>query len=81
MHMFGNVEEAKFLYAISASGMLRKGEAGFASECSACGSCLEKCPQNINIPDFLQKVSTELEGPDLEERLAAARKMFKTKLK
>ncbi len=81
MHMFGNVEEAKFLYAISASGMLRKGEAGFASECSACGSCLEKCPQNINIPDFLQKVSTELEGPDLEERLAAARKMFKTELK
>jgi uncharacterized protein len=81
MHMFGNVEEAKFLYTISVSGVLSNGKPGFASECAECGECLEKCPQNIEIPDFLEKVSTEMEGPDLQERLEAARKMFKTEMK
>jgi uncharacterized protein len=81
MHMFGNVDEAKFLYTISVSGVLSNGKPGFASECAACGACLEKCPQNIEIPDFLEKVSAEMEGPDLQERLGVARQIFKTELK
>jgi len=81
MHMFGNVEEAKFLYAISVSGVLNNGEPGFASECTACGTCLEKCPQHIEIAKILEKVSAELEGPDLQERLATAKQLFKAGLK
>ncbi len=31
-----------------------------ADNCSECGECLEKCPQNINIPEQLKKAHTEL---------------------
>ncbi|WP_300156228.1 aldo/keto reductase [Solidesulfovibrio sp.] len=79
MHMFGNVEEARFIYTGFMSG-ITSGERGFASQCVACGSCLEKCPQGIAIPDCLEKVAAEMEGEDLEARLEAFRKMFATGL-
>jgi len=31
-----------------------------ADKCTECGECLEKCPQNIEIPDWLKKVHAEL---------------------
>ena len=31
-----------------------------ADKCTECGECLEKCPQNIQIPDWLKKVHAEL---------------------
>ena len=31
-----------------------------ADKCTECGECLEKCPQNIQIPDWLKKVHSEL---------------------
>ena len=31
-----------------------------ADKCTGCGECLEKCPQNIQIPDWLKKVHAEL---------------------
>jgi len=42
-----------------------------------CGKCLEKCPQHIDIPTVLESVVEELEGPDLEQRIAMAKGMFK----
>lgn len=75
LHMFGNVEEAKFMYAIRLSGMVT-GEKGFASQCVQCGECLEKCPQHIEIPDHLENAVAELEGPDLEQRVQMGKKMF-----
>lgn len=78
MHMFGDVEEGKFLYAISIGGVVGTGEPGFASQCVACGTCLEKCPQQIPIPDVLEKVVAALEGPDLADRLAMAKQCFTT---
>jgi predicted aldo/keto reductase-like oxidoreductase len=77
MHLFGNRQEAKFMYAARTSGILTEGEAGFASACVQCGECLEKCPQQIEIPDVLEDVVDALEGPDLEDRLAFIGKMFK----
>jgi predicted aldo/keto reductase-like oxidoreductase len=75
MHMFGKVEEAKFLYAIRMSGIL--GETlSYASQCVQCGECLEKCPQDIEIPDFLEMVAEELEDSDLEKRIAIGKKML-----
>lgn len=32
-----------------------------ATECIACGKCIEKCPQNIDIPARLREVITELD--------------------
>jgi predicted aldo/keto reductase-like oxidoreductase len=77
MHMFGAAQEVKFIYAVRLSGILGDGQAGYASQCIRCGDCLEKCPQQIAIPDVLAQVAAELEGPDLPERLAAARSIFK----
>ena len=80
LHMFGAMQEAKFTYALRMSGIVVHAP-GYASQCTQCGACLEKCPQHIQIPDVLAKVAAELEGPDLSERVAAARSIFKIELK
>jgi predicted aldo/keto reductase-like oxidoreductase len=78
LHMFGNVDGAKFLYAISMSGAFTDTEpGGFASMCIECGQCMEKCPQSLEIPDLLKAVAEELEGPNFEQRLAMAKQAFR----
>jgi len=78
LHMFGNVEGAKFTYAVNMSGVFTNSEpGGFASQCTECGQCMEKCPQGLEIPELLKAVAEELEGPDLEQRVAMAKKLFK----
>ncbi len=78
LHMFGNVNGAKFTYAIRMSGVFTNTEpGGFASQCIECGQCTEKCPQSLKIPDLLKAVVEELEGPDLEQRMAMAKQLFK----
>lgn len=76
MHMFGEVEPVKFSYALRMSGLLADGEPKYASQCVECGECLDKCPQLIQVPDFLKQVVAEMEGPEMEKRLAVVRKMF-----
>jgi len=75
MHMFGNVVEAKFSYALSMGGAF-SGIPAFASQCVQCEECLEKCPQHIEIPDFLEMVAEEFEDADLENRIAIGKKML-----
>jgi predicted aldo/keto reductase-like oxidoreductase len=75
MHMFGNEQEGKFLYAIRMSGILGK-TSGYASQCVQCGECLEKCPQEIAIPDVLERVAAEMEDGELEKRVAMGKKML-----
>ena len=58
------------------AGGLLTGKPGYASQCVQCGECLEKCPQEIEIPDFLEKVAEEMEDANLEERVAMGRKML-----
>lgn len=79
MHLFGNIPEGRMSYVIKMSGILRKGVANYASQCVECGQCLPKCPQNLRIPDLLKPVVTEMEGPDLEERMAKAVKIMNLK--
>ena len=81
MHMFGEFEAVKFSYAIRMSGILVDGKPKYASQCVECGECLDKCPQQIPIPDVLAKVAAEMEGPDMEQRLAIARKLFQEEQK
>ena len=75
MHMFGNVIEAKFSYALSMGGAF-SGIPSYASQCVRCEECLEKCPQHIEIPDFLELVAEEMEDEDLERRIAIGKKML-----
>jgi predicted aldo/keto reductase-like oxidoreductase len=76
MHLFGNQAEVKFMYARRLSGQISGADPGFASQCVACGECLEKCPQQLEIPDFLASVAEEMEDGELQNRLALSQKMF-----
>ena len=81
MHMFGQPDETKFRYALRMSGEIGDGQPGYASQCVKCGACLDKCPQKIQIPDVLEKVTAEMEDASMPERVAKARKIFKVKAK
>jgi predicted aldo/keto reductase-like oxidoreductase len=74
-HTFGKTQEAAFLYALRAGGVL-SGRPAYASLCSRCLDCLPKCPQGLQIPDLLEQVVREFEGDGLQERLAFARNLF-----
>ena len=76
-YLNGNEEEAKFYYAVRLSGSLTAGETEFASKCIQCGQCVEQCPQQIDIPTVLESVVEELEGSDIEQRVAFAQELFK----
>ncbi len=74
--MFNQPDAARFGYAIRMSGDLTGGVSGYASQCVQCGQCVDKCPQQIPIPDVLNQVVTDMEGEDLADRLAMARKIM-----
>lgn len=79
LHMNGDADSAKFRYVVSVGGVLGVDAPGFASQCAACGECLEKCPQHIEIPEVLKSVVAELEDAGLPARMEAARSMFKVR--
>jgi predicted aldo/keto reductase-like oxidoreductase len=72
----GNEAEASFLYALRMSGELTSADPGYASQCIECGECVEKCPQQLKIPELLTSVVEEFEGPDLDERVKMAKAML-----
>ena len=49
--------------------LLQEGEVeGSASLCTECGECLEKCPQQINIPEMMKKAKAVFEnGKEISE--------------
>lgn len=77
LHLFKNDQEAKFMYAIRCGGIFSStGNPGYASQCIQCGECIDKCPQNIPIPDALEWVVEELEDELTPQRLAQGKKML-----
>lgn len=74
IHLFGDKELGLVQYAVRMSGVLSGIDPGFASQCVACGECVEKCPQGINIPELLPDIAEEMEDDNLEERLSMAKK-------
>jgi hypothetical protein len=74
-HTFGKRQEAGFLYVLREGGIL-SGRPAYASLCSHCLDCLEKCPQGLQIPDLLEQVANQFEGEGLSEREAMARRLF-----
>jgi predicted aldo/keto reductase-like oxidoreductase len=68
----GQIDEPR---AVRMSGIIGK-SAGYASQCTQCGECLQRCPQHIDIPDCLQRVAEALEDSDLDKRVALGKKML-----
>ncbi len=60
LHTFKE-KRAKFRYMVLNGGIIG-GKPGMASQCIDCGVCLEKCPQNLPIPDLLKDVKNDFEG-------------------
>ena len=61
--VFSSWNEAfKFRDNISGDGWFRRitNEGHGPDKCVACGACMEKCPQGLQIPDMLQVASSEL---------------------
>jgi hypothetical protein len=77
LYLNGNAEVEKFMYAARLGGAVGTGKPEFASLCVKCGECVDKCPQHIEIPVVLESVVEELEGSDLEQRVAMAKQAFK----
>ncbi len=74
-HTFGKTQEAGFSYVVRGSGIL-SGQPGYASLCSHCEDCLQKCPQGLQIPDLLEQVANLFEREGLREREAMVRSLF-----
>ena len=73
-HTFRNLQ-AGFLYVVRMGGVLT-GRPGYASQCSHCMDCIEKCPQGLDIPGMLERVVEQFEGDDLRQREAVVRSFF-----
>jgi uncharacterized protein len=76
LYLSNNQKDAKFSYAGRLGGVFSDGIPKYASQCTECGECIEKCPQHIDIPTVLKSVVAALEDSDLEKRLAKSRRMF-----
>jgi predicted aldo/keto reductase-like oxidoreductase len=74
-HTFGKTQETGFLYVLRAGGLLH-GQPAYASLCSRCLDCLDKCPQHLEIPDLLEQVVIQFEGEGLRDREAMVRRLF-----
>ncbi len=55
--MYDDLRTGRFRYR-GANGLKEEQR---ADQCTECGECLEKCPQEIDIPEWNKKVHTLLE--------------------
>ncbi|NLT93858.1 MAG: 4Fe-4S binding protein, partial [Actinobacteria bacterium] len=53
-HMYGNLARQQMAYR----DFLADGER--ADSCTACGECVEKCPQGIAVPEWLERAQAFL---------------------
>ncbi len=75
-HVFGEGLSASLYYAIRLSDISNE-EPSFASQCTACGKCLEHCPQHLEIPSLLEDVVRDFEGPKLKPTVFFAKSMLR----
>ena len=52
---------ASFMYLMQNAGITEE-KSSLASKCVKCGQCLEKCPQQLPIPELLDAVAGDMEG-------------------
>lgn len=53
--------QAKLMYTFFNGGVAAE-KPSLASQCIDCGKCIEKCPQQIQIPEMLKNVADDMEG-------------------
>ena len=53
-HMYQNLDRAQFVYRVFWSENER------ADHCTACGECVDKCPQGIAVPEWMEKAQAFL---------------------
>jgi len=71
-------KQARMMY-IFQNGALVTEKPTMASVCVECGECLEKCPQNLPIPDLLKDVEEDMEGFITNVIIWLGKKMMKVK--
>ena len=74
-HTFGQRWQAEFLYVLRLGAIIH-GSPGYASLCSNCRDCVQKCPQELDVPSLLEQVVSQFEGEGLKQREAMARSLF-----
>ena len=71
---------AKMMYLFQNGGLVTE-KPTMASMCVECGQCLEKCPQNLPIPDLLKDVQEDMEGLLTKPMIWLAKRVMKVKKK
>jgi len=71
-------KQARMMYAFQNGGMVTE-KPTMASMCVECEKCLEKCPQNLPIPDLLKEVAEDMEGFMTHVIIWLGKKMMKVK--
>ncbi len=74
--MFGDEQQARASYAFALLGAFG-GERSDATLCKDCKQCVERCPQHINVPGELKKVSDTIGGQKTEAIAAAIKSQHK----
>ena len=64
-------QDIQYRYLIHQMGIL--GKESSASLCVNCGKCVEKCPQNINVPERMKDVESQFERPVTKVKAKAMR--------
>jgi uncharacterized protein len=60
--LWGNKREGLFRYLFMVGSLLGDSEPGFASRCTDCGQCEEKCPQGLEVRRHLRDAAKQFEG-------------------
>ncbi len=69
------------IYYLAFLGGMTSGKTSFASQCVNCGQCVEKCPQEIPIPEMLEDVKNDMEGFMTKPLLWLINRVMKVKKK
>ena len=81
LYLSGNEDEGKLMYAAKPGGIIRDGMFLLCFPVHPVWTCIEKCPQHLDIPALLKTIAEKFEGPDLEIWKDAARKTFRKDLR
>lgn len=71
-------KQAKLMYTFFNGGITTKVPT-FASQCTACKKCVKKCPQNLNIPNYLEAVADDFEGFMTKPMIWLMKKLFRVR--
>lgn len=73
-------KQARLFYLFQNGGVVTD-KPTLASQCKQCDKCVEKCPQDLPIPDLLEEVAEDMEGFLTKPLIWLGRRMLKVKKK